>query len=100
MSYYRAPDEAVEGPDAMREWLRPAHGRGAAQCAEEAAHGRAAPRARPSLKRQPPARNDVSSSSAFWLRCRTAFIGSLLSRYSAIFDSRTTPPTLGDHQIS
>ena len=26
MSYYRAPDEAVEGPDAMREWLRPAMG--------------------------------------------------------------------------
>ncbi len=26
MSYHRAPDEAVEGPDAMREWLRPALG--------------------------------------------------------------------------
>jgi DNA transformation protein and related proteins len=26
MSYHRAPDEAVEGPDAMREWLRPAVG--------------------------------------------------------------------------
>jgi len=26
MSYHRAPDEAVEGPEAMREWLRPAIG--------------------------------------------------------------------------
>jgi DNA transformation protein and related proteins len=26
MSYHRAPDEAVEGPDAMRAWLRPALG--------------------------------------------------------------------------
>jgi DNA transformation protein len=26
MSYHRAPDETVEGPEAMREWLRPAIG--------------------------------------------------------------------------
>ena len=26
MSYHRAPDEAVDGPDAMCEWLRPALG--------------------------------------------------------------------------
>jgi DNA transformation protein and related proteins len=26
MSYYRVPDEVVEGPDAMRAWLRPALG--------------------------------------------------------------------------
>jgi len=26
MRYHRAPEEAVEGPDAMREWLRPALG--------------------------------------------------------------------------
>ena len=26
MSYHRAPDEAGEGPEAMREWLRPAIG--------------------------------------------------------------------------
>ena len=26
MSYHRAPDEAVEGPESMREWLRPAIG--------------------------------------------------------------------------
>ena len=26
MSYHRAPEEAVESPDAMREWLRPAVG--------------------------------------------------------------------------
>lgn len=26
MSYHRAPEEVVEGPDAMRQWLRPALG--------------------------------------------------------------------------
>lgn len=26
MSYHRAPDEALESPDAMREWLQPALG--------------------------------------------------------------------------
>ena len=51
MSYHRAPDEAVEGPEAMREWLRPAVGAALAQRAEEAAHRSAAPRTRsPGLK--------------------------------------------------